>query len=140
MQVDICDEIIDARKYGAIYCDIIEVELLPLSELAPIFGLFFTPDTYHEISKAQTEAIAKRVLHRDLAYDAENMIETKAQTLANRFIACFDEQDAQYYTNGYYYADGSNHGWTPATDATFDTGILIIGKSRSGYLWVEDED
>lgn len=103
MQIDIRDEINHARKFGGIYCDIIEVEPLPLSQLAPRFEFLFIPDTYHEINKAQAETVAKRVLHRDLAYDAEIMTETEAQTLANRFTACFDEQDAQYYTNGYYY-------------------------------------
>ena len=140
MKIDICDEIKTARDCGVTHCHIIEVEPMPLTELVPRFGLVFTPDAYREISKAQAETVAKRVLHRDLAYDAEIMTEPEAQALANRFFDCFDEENAQYYTNGDYYSDGSNHSWTPATDATFDTGILVIGKSRTGCLWVEDED
>ena len=30
--------------------------------------------------------------------------------------------------------------WIPATTATFDAGILVVGGSRAGCLWVEDED
>jgi hypothetical protein len=138
VQVDICNEVNVARDCGVMHCHIIEP--LPLTELVPRFGLFFTPDTYKKISKAQAEAVAMRILHRDLAYDAEIMTETEAQALANRFFDCFDEESAQYYTNGDYYSGGSSHGWNPATSATFDTGILVIDKSRAGCLWVEDED
>ncbi|MBW4422641.1 MAG: hypothetical protein KME13_26090 [Myxacorys californica WJT36-NPBG1] len=123
MQINICDEINDARDCGDTPCHIIEVEPMPLTELVPRFGLGFTPGTYREISKAQAEAVAKRVLHRDLAYDTEIMTETEAQALANRFFDCFDEENAQYYTNGDYYSDEASHSWNPATDATFDTGI-----------------
>jgi len=140
VQVDICDEINVARDCGVMHCHIIEVEPMPLTELVPRFGLVFTPNTYQGISKAQAEAVAKRVLHRDLAYDAEIMTETEAQALATCFFECFNEETAQYYTNGDYYSGGSSHGWNPATSATFDTGILVIDQSRSGCLWVEDED
>ncbi len=30
--------------------------------------------------------------------------------------------------------------WMPATDATFDTGILAISSNRCACLWIEDED
>ena len=30
--------------------------------------------------------------------------------------------------------------WSPATDAPFDTGLLVLGESESGCLWVEEED
>lgn len=112
---------------------------MTLVELATRFGLIFASDTYREISKDQAEAVAKRVLYCDLAYDSEIMTTTAAQALASRFLDCFDES-TQYYTNGDYYANGSSHSWNPATTATFDTGILVIGKSRVGCLWVEDED
>ncbi|MBW4490496.1 MAG: hypothetical protein KME12_22180 [Trichocoleus desertorum ATA4-8-CV12] len=140
MKINICDEINAARDCGVTHCHIIEVEPTPLTEIVPKFGLVFTPDTYQEISKAQAEAVAKRVLHRDLAYDAEIMTETEAQALVNQFLDCFDEENAEYYTNGDYYSEEVSHGWNPATAATFDTGILVIGKSRVGCLWVEDED
>jgi len=30
--------------------------------------------------------------------------------------------------------------WMPATQSTFDMGVLVIGATRVGCLWVEDED
>lgn len=139
-KVDICDEINDARDCGVLHCGIIRSETMTLIELAPKFRLSFAADTYREINKAQAAAVAKRVLHCDLAYDSEIMPEPVAQALANRFLDNFDEENTQYYTNGDYYMAGASYGWNPATTATFDTGILIISKLNAGCLWVEDED
>ncbi len=53
---------------------------------------------------------------------------------------------ARFYTNGTFQeAPGteltwSGATWNPATAATLDTGVLIVGPNRSGCLWVEDED
>lgn len=139
--MDVCDVINDVRDCRVVHCGITESEHITLAELASRFGLIFTPDTYREISKFQAAAVAKGVLHCDLAYDSEIMPETAAQALANCFLGYFDEEDTHYYTNGdYYVADESSHGWNPATTATFDTGILVIGKLKAGCLWVEDED
>jgi len=30
--------------------------------------------------------------------------------------------------------------WTPATDATFDMGLLVIAPNKVGCLWIEEED
>ena len=68
------------------------------------------------------------------------MSETKAEELTTRFLDCFDKESAQYYTNGDFYEINPTHGWNPTTNATFDTGILIVSKSKVGCLWVEDED
>jgi hypothetical protein len=138
MKTDICDEIDDARECGVVHCYIIEIQPIPLAELAPQFNLFFTPDIYKEIRRDQAEKVARRILHRDLAYDVEIMPEKVAQDLASRFLDCFEKETSQYYTNGSYYCDSMS--WNPATDATFDTGILVISQSCSGCLWVEDED
>lgn len=140
MGTSICDEIETTRDCGVVHCHIIEEFPMSLDELAPRFRLLFTPCTYREIGKEQAEKVAKRILHCDLAYDSELMTERKAEQLASRFLGYFEEKDTQYYTNGGYYTDAESHAWHPATYATFDTGILVVAKSRSGCLWVEDED
>ena len=140
MTMDICDQINDARDCGFVRCGIIESKLMTLAQLTAKFGLVFASGIYQEISKVQSEIVAECILRCDLAYNLEIMSETAAQVLANRFLSCFDEENTQYYTNGDYYADSSSHEWNPATTATFDTGILVINKSRAGCLWVEDED
>ena len=140
MNSDICQIIYAARDCGDVHCHIIEDEYMTLSDLAPRFGLIFTPGTYKEIGREQAEEVARYILHKDLAYGSELMSNEAAEELVSRFFDRFDETTAQYYTNGNYYADRSNHSWSPATTATFDTGVLIVGKSCSGCLWVEDED
>jgi hypothetical protein len=57
------------------------------------------------------------------------MPEQQAEQLTERFFAQFGA-GARFVTNN----------WCPATDATFDGGVLVIGPQRSGCLWVEDED
>ncbi len=141
MGTSICDEIETARDCGVVHCHIIKEFPMSLDELAPRFGLLFTPRTYREIGKEQAEKVAKRILHCDLAYDSELMAEREAEQLASRFLGYFEEKDTQYYTNGdYYITDAGSQGWHPATSATLDTGILVVAKSQSGCLWVEDED
>ena len=61
-----------------------------------------------------------------------------ATALATRFVEyCGD--GAGFLTNGEI-ALSSSGGWLPITSATFDTGVIGIGRDRLGFLWVEDED
>jgi hypothetical protein len=48
----------------------------------------------------------------------------------------FPGQDVCFATN----AGAEAGSWMPATHATFDMGVLVIGATRVGCLWVEDED
>ncbi|MGK3995948.1 hypothetical protein [Sorangium sp. So ce1024] len=64
----------------------------------------------------------------------------EAARLAREFLEQFDRAGCRYFTNGNFGDDPTGASWTPATSATFDTGALILGASRSGCLWVEDED
>ncbi len=138
--MNVYDEINDARNCGVVHCGMITSESITLAELATQFGLSFTPEKYHEISKLQAESVAKHILYRDLAYDVELMPKSEVQKLTNRFFDCFNEDNTRYYTNGDYYSAKSEHKWNSATAATFDTGILIVSRSKVGCLWVEDED
>ncbi|AGY56377.1 hypothetical protein [Gloeobacter kilaueensis] len=140
MKSSICDQISSARDCGVVHCGILESDAITVGELAARFGLISTPDIYRLINRAQALAVAKRILHRDLAYDAKIMSEARAQALAENFLNHFDKEHVQYFTNGDYDIDSSSNGWNPATSATFDTGILVLGNSKAGCLWVEDED
>jgi hypothetical protein len=61
---------------------------------------------------------------------------TRAASLWQQFLQQFDGQRLHFFSN----CRSGLHQWIPATDATFDTGVLIVGESSSGCLWVEDED
>ena len=61
------------------------------------------------------------------------MIEERAIELWSEFMALFENQRVTFLTNQSVYPGA----WTPAT---FDAGILVIGNSKTGCLWVEEED
>ena len=56
------------------------------------------------------------------------------------FLRQASASDCSYFSNGDFFEGSSSHSWNPATQATFDTGVLIVGSERAGCLWVEDED
>ncbi|MEM9928153.1 MAG: hypothetical protein AAF915_31300 [Cyanobacteria bacterium P01_D01_bin.50] len=137
--MDICEKIDHVRDCGYVNCGIVD-ESLSLKKLASRFELFFKPNLYFEISYQQAASLLTRILNRDLAYNSKIMSGAKAENLTTRFLECFDKESAQYYTNGDFYETRPKRGWNPATNATFDTGILVISNSKAGCLWVEDED
>ena len=127
------DEILAARWCGVVRCGVSAYSHRELSQLAAEFGLRDDPDAFRELSAAAAEELIKSVLHKDMAYGQPIMPEQQAARLTREFFAQFGA-DARFYSNGWPLS------WTPATDATFDTGVLVIGPQRCGCLWVEDED
>ena len=86
-----------------------------------------------EVSATTALGLVTSILHKDLAYGHSLMPERRAKELARRFLSQFG-RSARYFSNGW---PGVS---TPATDATLDTGVLVVGDERCGCLWVEDED
>jgi hypothetical protein len=125
----VSDDILAARHYGVVRCGLSVHPSPTVAELAREFGLRDDPECYREIDGASARASVLRLLHRDMAYDAEIMPMDRAGQLADRFFSQFGD-GSRYFTNN----------WCPVTDATFDEGILVLGQHRSGCLWVEDED
>jgi hypothetical protein len=137
--MNICDQIRHKRDCGMVHCHIIPSASLSLAKLTRRCGLRFAPNIYREINKSKAVAIAIRILSRDLAYGGRLMSQTAAKGLIQQFLANFGDLRTQYYTNGYFDRE-TDCSWTPATAATFDTGILVISPATAGCLWVEDED
>jgi hypothetical protein len=102
-------------------------------ELADKFGLRKDPTAFELISEAAALSLVASILHRDMAYSHAMMTEDRAKELAERFLGLFGS-GARFFSNGW------PGGWNPATEATFDTGVLVIGDEQSGCIWVEDED
>lgn len=114
---------------------------MSVDEVARAFDLVDDSDIYEPIVSTEADAIATRVLHTDLAYGAEIMSLSEAADLWGQFKALFDGQDVEFVTNlGTTDFGPGSRSWTPATAATFDLGVLVIGATRAGCLWVEDED
>ena len=125
----VTEDILAARRYGVVHCGVSSRPSPTLDELAREFGLRDDPVAYREIDESAARESVKRLLHRDQAYDAEMMPEPEAARLTEAFFAQFGS-GARFFTNN----------WCPATDATFDEGVLVLGAQRCGCFWVEDED
>lgn len=128
------DEIPSERDCGVVRCGMARIAHKDVLALAKEFGLSDDPSVFEPIDESSAVAIVALILHKDMAYSQPLMPEERARFLAEQFLEQFGA-DAQFFGNGW-----QPDGWSPATDATFDTGVLIIGKDRSGCLWVEDED
>lgn len=106
------------------------------------FGLLSSAGIYIEVSALEAESVLRSVLHRDMAYEREIVPLDEAARLAAEFIRQFSFESAKFYTNGEYGRPriNSSVGWTPATEATFDTGVLMVSPNRIACAWFMDED
>ena len=105
-------------------------------EAARAFGLAVDKAIYRSIDRKEAEQIATRILQTNLAYGTAIMSHMSAKELWRELIAQFTEQPIEFATN----AGVQPASWTPATQATFDMGVLMISSSAAGCPWVEDED
>jgi hypothetical protein len=132
-------DIIAERDCGVVHCGLSRAGA-SLSELAVEFGL--SPDAnYHEIDAASARRLAELVLQREWAgRGVEIMPAARAADLVDQFLAHFKADRVKFFTNGTFLEGAPAATYSPATEATLDTGILVVGPLRSGCLWVEDED
>jgi hypothetical protein len=137
--VTVAEDIIAARDVGWVDCGLSSLASPSLLELAEEFGLFQDLAIYREIHVDEACRLVHFLLHQGLAYSTQIMPSAKAAELADRFLSQFGFVGTRYYTNGRFHEPQSG-GWCSATDSTFDTGLLVIGPTCSGCLWVEDED
>jgi hypothetical protein len=143
----VSDDIIRERACGIVHCALSSRPSQTVPELAREFGLRDDPACYKAIDEHAAHRLVRLILHKDLAYQAEVMPEARAVELANLFLQQFGS-GARYYTNGTFHEERrqvseavwSGASWDPVTQATFDTGVLVIAPRCSGCLWVEDED
>jgi hypothetical protein len=143
----VSDEIVTARSCGSVRCGLSSLPAPTVPDLAREFGLLADALSYKQIEESSARDLVRLVLHRDLAYKSEIMAESRAAELTDRFFAQFGP-GARFFTNGTFHegprllSDSASTGasWKPVTEATFDTGVLVVAPGRSGWLWVEDED
>jgi hypothetical protein len=133
--MDVCEQIRAERRCGITRCAVVDGRL-SLLEAARLFALADDPGIYRDIERAEADRIAVRILQADLAYGLPIIGADRADHLWAEFVALFEGQDAKLATN----AGADSYSWTPATESTFDLGVLVIGTSKAGCLWVQDED
>jgi hypothetical protein len=111
---------------------------------AAAFGLKDDAGLYRETDAEMARAIVVNVLHRDLAYGNRVLSLARAQALASEVIQRFADPKTKFFTNAEFKEDAAAalvlSRWDPATTATFDTGVIMLGPSESACVWVADED
>lgn len=116
----------------------------PVAELLPGFALLDRKQALVRVSDSLALQIARTILHKDMAYDSEIIPLSRADDLARRFLALFINPPTEYFSNGSFTQrdDGAValSEWSPLTQSTFDTGIIVVESELVGCLWVEDED
>ena len=144
--ISAADDIVHARARGVVRCGLSSKASPTIPEMASEFGLASDSATYREIDATAARRLFSLILNQDMAYNAEIMPWARAIELTDRFLDKFSTDGVRFYTNGTFQETPgaklfwSGASWNPATAATFDTGVLIVGPNCSGCLWVEDED
>ena len=133
--MDICARIRRARRRGNTRCGVVDGRK-SFAEAARIFGLAEDDAIFRPIDRTEADEIAIYILHADLAYGSEIMARKRAAHLWQHFMELFRDQKVEFATN----AGPQAGSWMSATKATFDMGVLVIGTTKTGCLWVEDED
>jgi len=115
-----------------------------VSAIAAAFGLSSDAKCYLEIDAELARTILANILHRDQAYHSQIMSLERAEELASQFMQEFGRPPCRFFTNWNFEqrADGLLYmtwGWD-VTDATFNTGVLVLGLQKSACVWIEDED
>jgi hypothetical protein len=142
-EMDICDQIRRERTSGSTRCGVV-VGRFSIGEAARAFGLADESSIYRSVSRREADAIAAYLLQTGLAYGRKIMSSSRATYLWKRFLSLFDGEDVEFFTNSgedvELLTNPTQRSWTPATCSTFDIGVLVIGPTRAGCLWAEDED
>jgi hypothetical protein len=141
------EDIVAARNCGVVRCGLSSQPGPTVSELAREFGLRDDAACYRQTDEPTARRVVHGILHKDMAYNSEIMSEARASELTALFFEQFGD-GAKLFTNGTFHEERrqlsptvwSGPSWDPVTEATFDTGVLIIGPRISGCLWIEDED
>ena len=138
----VVDEVRALRMAGHVRGGVLPQDFDSPEAAARSFGLAGAQGIYREIDASQAVSVLQRVIHVDLAHGADLVPPAKAQRLAIAFVQAAGGPGARYFTNGSLGLPTSVAGaaWSPATDATFDTGVLVLAPQRAACLWFEDEN
>jgi hypothetical protein len=113
------------------------------AHVAASFGLKNDASCYEEIDAELAREIVIEILHRDISQGNRVMRLSRAEELAGQFMETYGKPPRRFWTNGRFVRDAGAglvlKGWSSATSATFDTGVLAFGPDGSACLWVREE-
>jgi hypothetical protein len=140
------EDILAERLSGTVHCG--TTAAVTLERVAQAFSLNSTASLYLEVDREAAHTLIRELLHRDLAYGTVLMPFERAVALADRFLAETTQGSSHYFTNVIAFATPTPSGpkvqvgpsWNPATEATFDMGVMVVTPHGSACFWVEDED
>ncbi len=142
--VPLGQEIVRLRRFGKIRYHVFDLVIDQPIEIATTAVLDATlrkvgckpiGESWQMIPLREASEVLSTILWRDMAYDNPIMEKAQAEQLTTRFLALFPDRP-RFFTN----RDRRYKSWMPATDATFDMGVIALTTNRVGMLWCEDED
>jgi hypothetical protein len=141
--MDVFETIQKERGAGKVFAGV-TTDAKSVTALATAFGLKGDASLYHQVDLEMARAILVGILHRDLAYGNRLLSLARAEDLAGQVMQRFTVPGIRFLTNGKF-KQGAGVGlvlshWDPATASTFDTGVLMLGTTESGCVWVAEED
>lgn len=116
-----------------------ETPLASFDGVAEAVGIKPLGRAWVEIDEWHAEEILAKLLRVDLAYGTERMPEHRARWLAREFIGGGSGWSARFATNTDGDPCANGRSWAPATDFTFDRGIVVLSSSGVACYWVADE-
>jgi hypothetical protein len=112
------DEIL-AKRWGVVYFDVRAFDRRQFERINHLLdsyveqlGMHGIGESWREVDVSGARKIVQRILHRDLAYNSELMLQSDAKTLTDRVVSLFSST-VKYYTNG-----------------TFDQDAIVAGSKE----------
>ena len=142
--MSLLDEIVILRHGDEVIARVAEQCFKSVLDAASYFGLKPIREAYRQIPREEAIAILDLALREDMAHGYQFMSAEQSLALAIQFVDQFPPHGTAYYTNGEFgkSRDDPQIGpsWHSVTDATFDTGVLVLSLQSTGCLWFKDED
>jgi hypothetical protein len=137
----------DFRPAFEVYAAILARSYASPVDAAVDFGLQPNERAFNEIDRNRARSILRYLLRYDLAYGCDLMTEEQSRQTIDLLMERLPG-DTRFYTNAEWDRRstlGENHiasgtNWVPATDCTFDGGIIALAKNCSVCVWFGDED
>ncbi len=135
-------EIIEKRDCGELRINFSTNFNDPINSLLSGFGLAPNEEKLTEVTIEIACEIVEAILWRDLAYSSEIMSREEAKRYSEYLIYSMAPPESTFYTNAVWhnYHGASSFGYSGFTSATFDGGIICVGKNSAMSIWVKDED
>lgn len=115
-------------------------EVSTFDDAARLAGIEELGRAWTEVESTRARVFLTGLLHRDLAYKSDVMPLARAQWLAGEFLSSFGKFGTRFATNSQDLPHEFPFSWSPATNHTFDAGIVVLAEQGAGLFWVADED